>query len=532
MIGRAAPWATTVGLAASGLTLLAVALYWNQIAMGGRFGHVPSWVEQLNAPFAAVLSTLSLSPVTDIPGTGQALRIQHFLWSWIVATVAYFVAVWIALRRPDPSEQHRYDITVSLAICFRVVLIFSPPLLETDPSRYLWDGAVLAAGHDPYRFAPLTVREHVKRLDRRPMGGAPSTAHRSRDDVTLDALAGLARDPQLSRQLALINHPHIPTCYPPAAQLTFAAAAWVAPGDVLVLKTLLALIDLGSLVLLSSLIRRLGRPRLWILLYAWCPLVLKEQIQTGHFDGLATFFVLAALRTIVASRPLTAGVCLALSILCKLYAGILVVVLSPLLGAAGVAICLLTVLIVTAPFVWINPDLGGGLATYGSEWVRNGSIHALVDGWLLGGAHSKLARVGVGLALAGILLVLARRSLVARKQPDPDGTVGLCSTAMTAMFCLSPVCFPWYGAWLVPYAALQGKIAAVVLSVTMVAYYASFLDLGWRWAPWQGLDIRWLEYAPFYVLLWKEWTSGQEQHGRSLAVVSATDPASHIRDAS
>ncbi len=50
----------------------------------------------------------------------------------------------------------RYVLVTALLLggVSRLALLFSTPILETDFYRYLWDGAVTATGHDPYRISP------------------------------------------------------------------------------------------------------------------------------------------------------------------------------------------------------------------------------------------------------------------------------------------------------------------------------------------------------------------------------------------
>jgi hypothetical protein len=78
---------------------------------------------------------------------------------------------------------------LSLAAVAGLALVLAPSVLSDDLYRYLWDGRVLRAGFDPYAFAP--------------------------SDPALAAL----RD----EHWAHINHPQIPTIYPPIAQGLFAA---------------------------------------------------------------------------------------------------------------------------------------------------------------------------------------------------------------------------------------------------------------------------------------------------------------------
>ena len=47
---------------------------------------------------------------------------------------------------------------VAMGLAARLALFASEPILEDDYQRYLWDGAVTAAGHNPFAVAPQDAR--------------------------------------------------------------------------------------------------------------------------------------------------------------------------------------------------------------------------------------------------------------------------------------------------------------------------------------------------------------------------------------
>jgi hypothetical protein len=61
------------------------------------------------------------------------------------------LASWEALREAGSRELR---VVVMIGLAGHALLLSSPPFTSTDPSRYLWDGAVLLAGFDPYLHAP------------------------------------------------------------------------------------------------------------------------------------------------------------------------------------------------------------------------------------------------------------------------------------------------------------------------------------------------------------------------------------------
>ena len=154
-----------------------------------------------------------------IYGQGHVQRpIVLFMTVYAGIFVCYGLAVYPLLSRAVQAPPGTaVALIVVFGLLFRAALFFSQPIQEDDFYRYLWDGAVVAEGLNPYRFAPLRVQHQMD-------GAAPETS--------LQAYVQLAeRDGRLSFVLSRVNHPHISTVYPPFAQAIFGLAAWLAPGS-------------------------------------------------------------------------------------------------------------------------------------------------------------------------------------------------------------------------------------------------------------------------------------------------------------
>jgi hypothetical protein len=96
-------------------------------------------------------------------------------------------AVFVLVRRGAPALSPA--VVVALALLVRLPLVGTPPLLSDDLYRYLWEGTVLGAGGDPFATAPA--------------------AWPGLDDVLR----------------AHVNHPDVPSVYPPLALVWFRALA-------------------------------------------------------------------------------------------------------------------------------------------------------------------------------------------------------------------------------------------------------------------------------------------------------------------
>jgi hypothetical protein len=500
--------ATLVVLAVLGAVLLGWTLFLNRIALGGPLGAAPEWVVNLARPYdmahEAVFGDLAEDSWLV---TGQRVRLRHFLRSQAVAGVAYLLAVALVLRLGSRLGTRAYEVILVVAICARILPLAAPPLLETDPYRYLWDGAAVRAGVNPYRYPPAQVRQAAAKAA---MGERPAAPDLAR-------LVELTADPEVNRALALVNHPGVPTVYPPLAQALFGAAAWVAPGNIYVLKLMVALVDLVVLALLAALLHALGRPRGWLLLYGWCPLAIKEYAASAHYDPLATAGTLAALlvlaRGTTGARRVMAGALLGVGALGKLFPLVAAFALAGVLGVPGLVAAAGVTALGLLPLAMAGPQGGEGLVVFGSRWLRNAGPFELVRGPLrfldadpyvvhLGSFpeipldSQMVAKLILG---AGLLAFLA--SLARQREATPEAVVRRVTLALGAAVLVSPVVNPWYLGWVLPLAALHGSLGFAVLASASGAYYFYFVGGAYALPAAGGLDVRWLEYLPALGLI-------------------------------
>jgi len=201
------------------------------------------------------------------------------------AFAVYLLASLIAARWAPSRGQ--LGMIAGAALLYRLILLPTPPIQEVDIYRYLWDGIVVSQGINPFRFPPQAVRE--ARLDA------------VRDPRLASLVQVRDADPPVQTLLARIHYAELPSVYPPVSQAVFAAAAWMAPTQasiaqrILILKIWLLGFDLATGALVLILLRETGRPLGMFVLYAWCPLVLKEFSNSGHLDVIAVFLTTLAM---------------------------------------------------------------------------------------------------------------------------------------------------------------------------------------------------------------------------------------------
>jgi len=210
----------------------------------------------------------------------------------VTASVVALFGLISALKVPQEHRRTLLLLIVSFAVTTRLIAVFTCPILEVDYFRYLWDGKVVAAGISPYLHPPEQILEAT-----------------SDDTGTLAQLSELSLRTDSNRTiLSRIHFEDHTTIYPPVSQVVFAAVMkWLPESASVVshtvaMKLALVLFDLGALLLVYFLLRKLQRNIGWLIVYAWNPLVIKEIANGGHLDSIATFFMVLAVVLLVRWR--------------------------------------------------------------------------------------------------------------------------------------------------------------------------------------------------------------------------------------
>lgn len=340
-----------------------------------------------------VISWLSWQFTYESVTTDRPIIVVMCLFT--LAFFAYLYAIRVAWRARE--HRHVLRLIVVSALLFRVVMLFSYPIQEVDIYRYLWDGAVSTHGVSPFRFSPAQVHS--------------ASITMASGNADLDRLVELRdHNPPLAEILDRVHFAELPTIYPPTSQAVFAIANLTTPGEsslltrLFIMKGWFIALDVATLFVVIGLLRVCQKPDCLCVIYAWCPLLMKEVANSGHLDAIAVFLTALAIYLVVRFLSQTTvhqalhrrtmvslgaiGTVLALAVGAKLYP----VVLAPLFffGIARktnyrIAIVPATVfLIVTAlllspmfspgnpdPADQVSSDPSLGVVTFLRRWEMN-----------------------------------------------------------------------------------------------------------------------------------------------------------------
>ncbi len=401
-----------------------------------------------------------------LPDLGLAIPELVGICGWII--------ILLAICQVDTLKTNHTDETgffwspafiLALAALFRAMFLWRVPELSDDIYRYLFDGLMTVSGNNPYLDAPLNIRTAT---------------------------------PQMAELVPMINHAHLATIYPPAAQLVFAAGALIAKisgiSALAGMKLLLVIMDLITCAIIINILMILNLSKKRAILYAWHPLPVIEIAASGHVDAAAVFFLMAAVALVIVIRSakqqgrdpnhlqtsvvmILAGIFMAFAILTKwlpvvFLPGLWLTIKS---GFRRYFIygCLAAAGLLTWPFL---PEFIHGLqtlSTYLQNWEFSGFAFRQLRQMTGAGETARL------ILAAGFILItgLACGQLLWEKTYRQMLRCFL--TIAFAYLILTPTLHPWYAIYLTVFLPFAAGSALTSAGLTLAGLTLASLTLSW-----------------------------------------------------
>ena len=369
------------------------------------------------------------------------------------SAILYIAAVMVVLTQPA----NRWTLWVigGFAVACRLAPLYAEPFLSSDMYRYVWDGIVQHAHVNPYHYVPG------------------------------DPVLTFLRKPNQEIFDNMNRRDYARTIYPPVAQMIYFAVTWISP-TVTMMKLAMVGFECVAAAAMVALLKRMGRPREQVLLYAWCPLLVWELAGAGHVDAAVIAFVALALLFRARGDNLLTGLFLGLAVMTKFYP----LVLFPALyrrwdwkmPAMVVAVAAVGYAAYSSVGMMVFGFLGGyteeeGMATgaryFLLQWMQ--TLRGLQ--WVSTGVYLGLCVVVFG----GLMVWAWRRATIEGPVEGPAEFAGprmvgmepqflktAAMFAMALMLLFSPH-YPWYIVWLVPFFALTPSLP--MLAYTMGFFY-------------------------------------------------------------
>lgn len=406
----------------------------------------------------------------------------------LVAALFIGSLAWLFMVRSlgDVDAQARASIWFYGLILIGLIVRFcfwdSVPIYEDDWRRYLWDGALIANGMDPYLYTP----ERVHAAAQPGSASVPDLAQR----------AILSRD--AGHFAGTINNPDLTTIYPPMAQFCFALAYMIDPFAPDGLRTVFLLAEGLGLWMMTKALVQSGRGQLWAMAYWLNPVLIFVTYSGLHMDVLLVAPLMFALYYAL-SRPFLSGTALVMAVAIKIWPLLLAPILFrhlrrslPRIGALAIWIGGLSAIALIPLISHTGSD--SGLGAYSTGWTNSSFVFPLLrsglDVMTLNG--DALARLTVAGLLIGLSLWFGLCSDLGEDNGRSSAPFHLLLLS-AALLWLSPTGYPWYLIWVLMFIPFVPRFWALALFPGAAAYYLRF---------WLGEAGHYLIYSLILVPLW------------------------------
>jgi alpha-1,2-mannosyltransferase len=420
---------------------------------------------------AALLGWMVLpgNPFESAPVVGTCIS-----WLLLIAAVRFL---------PHVPRRGVGAVVLAGTVLLGLVAVGAPPRTSNDAARYGWDGIVQKAGISPYAYVPVDETLSSLRPTWLFVSGSSGTDGRpvcAKDLFGTESVAASGY-PSGDPLCTAINRPHVPTVYPPAAEIYFLAVRAAAPDTAGYLPFQLAGLLISvvlALMLLRALARR-GLPLHLAAVWGWSPFVQLEAVNNAHVDILGGALVLAAGMLLAGGRPLRSGAALGAAVATKLIPAIAAPALLFRRPARFIAAALGTFVLLYVPYLAVaGAGVLGFLPGYLREegYSQSGGIRFGLAQLVSAGPWPPVLSAA---ALAVVALAVLRRTRAGNVWDQQTVMIGL------TLLIVSPN-YPWYALMLLPFIVLSqrweylGVVLAldVIYMVPPVAPYSEVINQG------------------------------------------------------
>ena len=345
------------------------------------------------------------------------------------------------------------DILVS-AIIIRSILIFAEPNLSDDIYRYIWDGRSSVQMINPFLYLP-------------------SDLFQSNPDS----------DILTSELLEKMNSPEYYSVYPAFSQILFAVSSVFAPtsfiSNVVVLKFLYLLFEIGTMFLILSFLKLRKMPEHLLSLYALSPLVIIEVMGNAHLEGVMVFFLIAALYYLEKKNYSWSSVFLALAVSTKMLPLILMPAILLFIPRRKFLIYTgtftLTSVTLFLPFfnIEIVHNIFQSIDLYFQKFEFNASIYYLVReiGFLIAG-YNIISIAGKLLAIISTMMIVFLAFM--QRSKNIYALISVSYFSFLIYFAFATTIHPWYLTTLVGLSVFLPYRTAIVWSGTVTVSYVTY----------------------------------------------------------
>lgn len=378
---------------------------------------------------------------------------------------------------------------IVLSILFRLSLLFMLPNLSDDYFRFVWDGRLSAHGINPFVVMPSSFINSDHAIS-----------------------AGLSHE-----LFSSMNSPGYYTIYPPVLQFVFWLSAQLFPsnilGSVIVMRVFIIAAEIGSIFLLSGILKKLELPSKNVLLYALNPLVIIELSGNIHFEALMIFFLLFSVYLLLKERFVFSAIVFSLAICSKLLPLMFLPLLPKQIGIKKsiifYSICGITTVLLFIPFVdqQFIGNISSSINLYFQKFEFNASIFYFIRwvGYEIVG-YNIIEKAGIILSVIALLSILSISFF--QKSKDIISLFRGMLFSITIYFAFATVVHPWYISTLVALSVFTSLRYPLIWSGLIVMTYFTYRTIPYS----ENLILVSIEYTALFGFFMYEWNKRKSNH--------------------
>jgi len=402
---------------------------------------------------------------------------SHLIFNIIGFLLAFIGMALVAETNWKSSKKTILFLTV-FGMALRFLYVGYPP--SDDFNRYAWEGKIQTLGINPYTSEP--------------------------------------RHPDLTKYRDInwsgINHPEIPAVYPPLTLLLFKAASWVYPSP-LPLKFLILFTELGSLLLLGSILKFKKFPARLLAWYALNPFIFIFFVGELHIDALISLTMIAALYFYQNKKFNLMYLVLGVGALIKFLP---LVLLPVFVNKKNIkyALFLIFPFLLYIPFLKDGIGIFSGIQTF-SSLSFNSPVHFLLSS--MAGSFTVFIKISLFSTIYFIYLLI---------EPRIEKN---CYFLLLLLLLFSSTIHPWYLCLAIPFMIFHPSLPfSLLLVFTYVflwpMYNRNFYQGIWQENAW-SIWVIWIPFFSLVVLFIKFQKSSTLRHvqhapAKSLSIIVPT----------
>ena len=340
-----------------------------------------------------------------------------------VAGVAYLLAIRELFSSPELPKS---VIVVGLAFSalWHIQFLRTPPGVDDDIHRYLWDGRVQRLGYNPYLVVPSDP-----------------------------ALAGLH-----TAETRTLNNPEVPSPYPPGAELFFRAVTSIHEST-LALRIAFVICDFAIAFVLLAILRSTRQGAHWVLAYTWHPLLAIEVAGSGHVDIVGVLLLLISAASLLKRWRAAAAISFGLAVAVKFLPIVLLPLYWKRVRVRDGVLAAIVVGLLYVPFLNHGRISMGSLGTYVQRFRFNDPVFATLE------------RVTAPQIVAGLVVLVGVLTAIWMRRRSAESSPEAFAWPIAASLLCAPVVYPWYLLWLLPFMRSTSTAPLMIWTLSILPTY-------------------------------------------------------------